>query len=420
VSELIVQTESTTGILQRLRGPVARIRSLFLYLSFSSASSAVGLLTTLFLVRHVAPQEFGRLAITLGALMVANTIMGFSADNLIAINKTNLEPDAYAAFRTAYSHFALMNYVISQLVVVLVWFVFRVDDLVIFVPLMALTKFFVTMASIEYVMEQRAIAYGLIQFLTSLVAALISVALVLWVAPNAESRIAALLLADIALLVVRYGVRPKVIESWRFHREDFKRIALFGAPLMLSVGPAYLLNEGDKVIIAHQMGLASAGIYGAGYTVAGVMLTFIVALLNSTVPKIMLALKADRENASRTTIRYAIKFCGLCVAFAVIFLLAYTVAAKFILPARYAAVISTVYVVVVMMQFRAFYVVIGTVTDYFGMTAQKLWGCILGAAVSLASVFLLIHPLGLPGAACGVGLGYATLAVWLMFCLKRR
>jgi O-antigen/teichoic acid export membrane protein len=72
------------------------------------------------------------------------------------------------------------------------------------------------------------------------------------------------------------------------------------------------------------------------------------------------------------------------------------------------------------MQFRAFYVVIGTVTDYFGMTAQKLWGCILGAAVSLASVFLLIHPLGLPGAACGVGLGYATLAVWLMFCLKRR
>jgi O-antigen/teichoic acid export membrane protein len=276
------------------------------------------------------------------------------------------------------------------------------------------------MASIEYVMEQRAIAYGLIQFLTSLVAALISVALVLWVAPNAESRIAALLLADIALLVVRYGVRPKVIESWRFHREDFKRIALFGAPLMLSVGPAYLLNEGDKVIIAHQMGLASAGIYGAGYTVAGVMLTFIVALLNSTVPKIMLALKADRENASRTTIRYAIKFCGLCVAFAVIFLLAYTVAAKFILPARYAAVISTVYVVVVMMQFRAFYVVIGTVTDYFGMTAQKLWGCILGAAVSLASVFLLIHPLGLPGAACGVGLGYATLAVWLMFCLKRR
>ena len=420
MSELIVQTESPTGVLQRLRGPVARIRSLFLYLSFSSASNVVGVVTTLFLVRHVAPQEFGRLAITLGALLVANTIMGFSADNLIAINKTNLEPDAYAAFRTAYSHFALMNYVISQLVVVLVWLAFRVDDLVLFVPLMALTKFFVTMASIEYVMEQRAIAYGLIQFLTSLVASIISVALVLWVSPKAESRIAALLLADIALLMVRYGVRPKVVESWRFHREDFKRIAMFGAPLMLSVGPAYLLNEGDKLVIAQQMGLASAGIYGAGATVAGVMLTFITALLNSTVPKIMLALKADRETASRTTIRYAVKFCGLCVVFAVVFLLVYTVAARYVLPARYAAAISTVYVLVVMMQFRAFYVVIGTVTDYFGMTAQKLWGCVLGAAVSLGSIILLIHPFGLPGAASGVGLGYAVLAAWLLYCLKRR
>ncbi len=420
MSDLIVQTDSPTGILQRVRGPVARVRSLFLYLSFSSASNAIGLLTTLFMVRHVAPQEFGRLAITLGALLVANTIMGFSADNLIAINKTNLAPAAYAAFRTSYSHFALMNFVISQLVTVLVWFVFRVDDLVLFVPLMALTKFFVTMASIEYVMEQRAVAYGLVQFMTSLAATIVTVILVLWVSPKAESRIAALLLADLALLAVRYGLRPRVIESWHFNREVFLRIARFGAPLMLSVGPAYLLNEGDKVVIAHQMGLASAGIYGAACTIAGFMMTFITALLNSTVPKIMLALKAGDEAPSRTVIRYAMKFCSLSIAFGVVFLLAYTAAAKYILPARYAAAISTVYVLVVMMQFRSFYVVVGTVTDYFSMTSQKLVGCVLGAVVALASVFLLIRPLGLPGAACGVGLGYATLGGWLMFCLRRR
>jgi O-antigen/teichoic acid export membrane protein len=385
VSELIVPGEAPSGMWRRLRGPIGRIRHLFVYMSFSAASNVVGLLTTLFMVRHVAPQEFGRLAITLGALMVANTVMGFSADNLIAINKTNLETDAYTAFRTAYSHFALMNFVVSQVVVVLVWFCFGVDNLVLFVPLMALTKFFVAMASIEYVMEQRAVAYGLVQFLTSLAATIITVMLVILVSPKAESRVAALLVADIALLAVRYGIWPKVILSWRFHREEFKRIARFGAPLMLSVGPSYLLNEGDKVIIASQMGLAAAGIYGAGTTIAGFMLTFIMALLNTVVPKIMA-----------------------------------TLAAPLLLPPRYSAAISTVYVLVIMMQTRSVYAVVGAVTDYFGMTAQKLTGCIIGAGVSLGSIFLLIPRLGLLGAAFGYGLGYAALGGWLMFRLLRR
>jgi O-antigen/teichoic acid export membrane protein len=410
-----------TGFGSRLRGLATRARSLLLYLSFSSASNAVGLLTTLFMIRHVAPQEFGRLAITLGALLVANAIIGFGADNLIAINKTNLAPKDYTAFRTSYSHFGLMVYAAAQALVLLAWLSTGwIDALVLLVPLMALTKFFVTMASTEYVMEQRAIAYGLVQFLTSLVAAVVTVVLVLWVSPKAESRIAALLLADMALLVVRYGLRPKVIASWHFDRESFGRIVRFGAPLMISVGPAYLLNEADKVVVAQRMDLASAGVYGAACTIAGFMLTFITALLNATAPRIMAALKEGREPPSRTAMRYAMKFCSLSVAFAAVFLLAYTVAAEYLLPARYAAAISMVYVLVGMMQLRSFYAVVGTVTDYFGMTSQKLVGFILGASVSLGSIMLLIPSLGLLGAAFGVGLGYAALGGWLMFSLARR
>lgn len=420
MSELIIQTGSPTGVLQRLRGPMARVRSLLVYLSFSAVANGVGLLTTLVMVRFVVPQEIGRIALVMGALMVTNTLMSFGADNLIAIKKTDLEGQAYLNFRTAYSHFALMNFVIWQAVAVLVWRIFHVDDLVLFVPLMSLTKFFVTMASIEYVMEQRAVAYGLVQVFTSLAATIVTVALVLWVSPKAESRIASLLLADLVLLAVRYGIWPRVIFSWRFHREDFKRIALFGAPLMLSVGPAYLLNEGDKVIIAHQMGLAAAGVYGAACTIAGIMLTFITALLNAMVPKIMGALKERSELPTRTVMRYARKFCALCVAFAFVYLLVYTFAAKYLLPPRYAAAIGAVYVLVGMMQLRAFYVVVGSVTDYFGMTTQKLVGCVIAVVVSVGSIFLLIPLLGLLGAAFGTGLGYAALGGWLMLRLRRR
>ena len=420
MSEPIRSAAPLAAAWQRCRNLARRARSLFLYLSFSSASNAVGLLTTLFMIRYVPPQEFGRLAITLGSLLVANAVIGFAADNLIAINKTNLDAEGYARFRTTYSHFALMTFVISQCIAVLIWLTGWVDALVLLVPLIALTKFFVSMASIEYVMEQRAIAYGLVQFLTSAAAALITVVLVLWVSPKAESRIAALLLADLTLLAVRYGIRPSVIASWHFDRQAFLRIARFGAPLMISIGPSYMLNEGDKVVVARQLDLAAAGVYGAACTIAGFMLTFIMALLNTTVPKIMAALKQGGEPASRTAMRYAMKFCGLSVAFGSVFLLAYTLAAGHLLPARYAAAISTVYILVAMMQLRSFYAVIGTVTDYLGMTSQKLAGFIFAAIVSLSSSFLLVPRLGLFGAAFGVGLGYATLGGWLMFCLARR
>ncbi|MBV8045714.1 MAG: oligosaccharide flippase family protein [Paludibacterium sp.] len=409
------------GLWPRLRNLAARARSLLVYLSFSSASNAVGLLTTLFMIRHVMPQEFGRLAITLGALVVVNPVISFGADNLIAINKTKMPPEDYESFRRAYSNFALLIYVVAQALTLAVWLTTGWGDvLVLLVPLMAITKFFVNMASIEYVMEQRAVAYGLVQFLTTLVAAIVTIVLVLWVSPRAESRVAALMLADIALLVVRYGAKPAFLLSWRFESTTFVRIMKFGAPLMFSIAPAYLINEADKVVVARTLDLGAAGIYGAACTIAGFMLTFIMALLNATVPNIMAALKEGRETPPRTAMRYAMKFTGLTFAFAIVFLLAYTLAAKYLMPARYAAAIPVVYVLVGMMQMRSFYAVVGTITDYFGMTTEKLVGFVLGAAFSLGSMLLLVPRLGLFGAAFGIGMGYAALGGWLMLCLLRR
>ncbi len=190
MSELIVQGKAPAGFWCRLRGPTQRLRSLFVYLSFSAAANAIGLVTTLFMVHYVAPREMGRVALVVGALMVTNTLISFGADNLIAINRTNLDAQAYRDFRASYSHFALLNFAVWQVVTVFVWVTFHVDNLVLLVPLMSLTKFFVTMAGIEYMMEQRAFAYGLVQCFTSLAATLVTVVLVLLVSPKAESRIA--------------------------------------------------------------------------------------------------------------------------------------------------------------------------------------------------------------------------------------
>lgn len=420
MSGRVASQGASLSIRQHGQRLVVRFKSLVVYLFFSFGSSVIGLLTMLFLIRHLPPREFGRLAITLGALTVTTPIISLGASNLIAINKTDLAPAAYGSFRMAYGRIAVMNFAFVQIIAIAIWLSGSLDDMVLFVPALALGKFFVDMAAIEYVIEQRAIAYGLVQISTSVVAALATVALVLWVSPEAETRTFALLFADVVVLVARYGSKAKLLLNWQFDKRDFMKIAKFGVPLMLSVGPAYLLNEGDKIVVAQQMGLASAGVYGAACTISNLMLTFITALLNTTVPRMLLALKVGRDAPTRTAIRYAAVFCGLSVAFAAVFLLAYSVAAVYVLPARYGAAITTVYVLVGMMQLRSFYAVIGTVTDYFGMTSEKLAGFILATAVSLGSIIALVPRYGLVGAAFGPGLGYAVLGGWLMFSLTRR
>ena len=390
-------------------------------MSFAVGANIVGLLGTLFMVRYVAPEEFGRLALTLGALMLVNAIISFGADNLIAINKNKMQPIEYINFRTAYKHFALMVFTFVQTTVLAIWWATDLlDPLVLLVPLMAVTKFFVTIASIEYVMEQRAVAYGVVQFVTSMVAVIVTVLLVLQVSPKAESRITSLIFADLLLLIMRYGLRLEIFRSWRFNRAVFARIARFGAPLMLSVLPAYLLNEADKLVVAREMDLTAVGVYGAACTIAGFLLNFITALLNSFLPRIMGALKDYPEQALNISLIYASRFCIITALFGTLFLLSYSLLAIHLLPARYSEAIPVVYVLSSMILCRAFYIVIGTVTDYFEMSNQKLVGILLGAIVTVGVTTVATRTAGLFGAAIGVGLGYAALAAWLTLSLARR
>jgi len=390
-------------------------------MSFAVGANLVGLLGTLFMVRHVAPEEFGRLALALGALMLTNAIISLGADSLIAINKNKMTPEAYSNFRTAYRHLALMVFTLVQIAALAIWLATDwLNPLVLLVPLMAVTKFFVTIASIEYVMEQRAIAYGLVQLVTSLVAAIVTVLLVLLVSPNAESRIISLIFADLLLLMMRYGLRLEILRSWNFNRAEFARIARFGAPLMLSVVPAYLLNEADKLVVAKEMDLIAVGIYGAACTIAGFLLSFITALLNSLLPRIMCALKDYPERSLSISLNYASRFCIITALFGTFFLFSYSLLAIHLLPARYSEAIPVVYVLSFMMLCRAFYIVIGTVTDYFEMSNQKLVGVMLGAIVTVGVTTFATRTAGLFGAAIGVGLGYAVLAAWLTLSLARR
>jgi len=372
-------------------------RSLISYFSFSMATSALGFVAALVMMRLMPPEEFGRIALFLSMQFIAVPLISFAADSLVAINKSKLDTAEY-------------EYAIGILQ----------DGLLLLIPVYGLIRFLIGMASTEFVMEEKAIRYGVVAFSTTLTSLALTVVLLSVFSGVADWRIVSLLLADILFLFVRYRGRLKLLWTFSLDKGVFKDIVRFGFPLLLSVAPAWALNESDKIIVAQYADMASLGYYAAACAIGSIMITFNIAMLNALTPKIYAALGNEPGAMLSTVKRYVVKFLGAASAFGVLFIIAYWLTADLILPEKYIAARQIVYVVILFSLGRGLYSVLGLVTDYYGMTMVKLKSVVYGGITTVVVAVIGVVKIGVIGAAIGVGSGYLVLSSLLWFALKEK
>lgn len=395
-------------------------RSIFSYFSFSIATSALGFVAALVMMRLMPPEEFGRIALFLSMQFVAVPMISFAADSLIAINKAKLGMVEYENFRRSYVTFAYLMFVVVQTAFFLLYSMGILHDgLFLLIPLYGLIRFLISMASTEYVMEEKAVQYGMVAFSTTLTSLLLTIILLSLFSGVADWRIAALLFADILFLFVRYRGRMKLLWTFSVDKAVFKDVVRFGFPLLLSVAPAWALNESDKIIVAKYTDMASLGYYAAACAIGGIMITFNMAMLNALTPKIYQALGANPRGMMPIIKRYVRKFLSASVGFGCLFSLVYWVAADLVLPEKYAAARPIVFVVILFSLGRGLYSVLGTVNDYYKMTHVRLFAFCVGAGVAVFVAILGVKLLGVVGVAAGVGLGYLALCAVLWINLKK-
>jgi len=384
------------------------------YFSFAVATSALGFAASLVMMRLISPEEYGRIALFMSMLFVVAPMMSFSADSLIAINKAKFGIVEYERFRRSFVTFAYLMFVVIQLVF-FVLFPLGVlhDGLFLLVPIYGLIQFLIGMASIEYVMEEKSVQFGIAAFSTSLTSLLLTVLFLNAISGVADWRIAALLIANIMFLLVRYRGRMKLLWTFFVDKRVFKDIVQFGFPLLLSVVPAWALNESDKIIVAKYADMASVGYYAAACTIGGIMITFNTAMLNAMVPKIYQALAENPGEMLPIIKRYMRRFLGASACFGCLFALLYGMAADLMLPEKYAAARQIVFVVILFSLGRGVYSVLGLVTDYYGMTIVRLKGIIYGGVTTVVTVIFGVMHFGVIGAAVGVGTGYLALSLVL-------
>jgi O-antigen/teichoic acid export membrane protein len=296
------------------------------------------------------------------------------------------------------------------------------DSIFVMIPLYGLVRFLTNMASIEYILEENTFQYGILALSTAIGSLILTVLLLGLVSGSAHLRIGALLLADIIFLVVRYQGRMKLLLTYSIDKETFKSIALFGLPLLISVGPAWIINESDKFFVARNFNMAVVGYYAAACTIGGVMVTFNTAMINAITPKIYRVLGVDSGKSKSIVLKYVRINCVANFLFGSIFALSYGLFAEYILPDKYQNAKYIVFVIILASMGRALYAVMGLVIDYYKMTVSKLVGISVGAAATAVTCVLGIAKFGVVAAAIGVGVGYIALAIvlWLELAKKFR
>lgn len=397
-----------------------RNKSVIAYFSFSLATSAIGFIAVLMMMRLMPPEEYGRIALFLSLQFIAVPIISLAADNLIAINKSKLKPDEYEHFKRGYVTFAYAMFFLVLLIFIILFQLNVLHDrLFILIPAFGLSRFLIGMASMEYVMEARSIQYGMVTFLTSLLSFLLTAIFLKFISDSADWRIISLLISDVIFVLVRYRTRMKLLLCFSVDKLVIKNIARFGFPLLLSVVPAWALNESDKLIAAHFSDMKSVGTYAAACAIGGIMITFNTAMLNAMIPKIYKALSEYPDRLMDTVQVYAKKSVTGAAFFGMIFALIYGVSANLILPEKYSAARNIVYVIILFSIGRSLYTVLGTINDYYGMTHVRLLAFCAGGAVSMITATFGINVFGIIGVAVGAGSGYLVLCLILWLNLRK-
>lgn len=392
-----------------------------LYLGTTVVSALLGLASAVLMTHLLDPHEYGRIGIFLSVLYIASPMVSLAAEGLIAVNKTSLDGVEYDRFRRTAIAVALMVFGVLQAISTLLWLGDALPDpILLLAPLFALLRFASTMASTEYVAEQRAAKYAALTLLNNIMALALTYLLISQVVTSAYGRILALMCAETVMLWFRYWGRLEQIMKPRIDAKYRRQILAFGLPSMVALFGAWGLNESDKTTVAHAFGLTTAGLYTAAATLAAIMASFNQSLTNAFYPNLFVELR-EGDRLATVIARWFLRFLGINVAFALLVVLAYGLLKDALLPVKYANASNYFYALVAASIGVAVYRPFGLIAEYFQMARTRAVAIIAGGGITIGVAVIGMRWLNTPVmAAVGIGAGYLVTAGILALALRSK
>ncbi len=406
-------SSSSKGLLALAKGVLGRTELLHFasYYLFTVLAAVVGFVSIPYLTTHIPPEDFGKIGIFLAIVFFMPSLLSFSSNGLQAINIVDQDENAYQEYRNVYITFIL---ILSGTALILSGFAgLWVTDycfIIITATVYGALQLLGSVHSTELIQSRRSVAFGLFNFITLLLAFLLSVLMISVFKMGWEARIYALIISEAVVLIVRFFIVSDIGKSFRFHvdKELFKEFFHFGWPLMISVLAGWLINQSDRFILLHFFTLKEVGIYSAAFSISSIIATFNQTMIKVVAPPIYQ--KFNKREGKGFVMKLNAMYAGLILLVAAAGCVALHFGWQLILGAQYEKALPVAYVLCFAQAFFGIYMTLGVVIDYFKENRLKTKIVWFSAVLSIAVSLLLIPALGMFAPAVASLLSFSALA----------
>lgn len=383
------------------------------YFVLIGVNSAVALLAVLLLAKFLPPAEYGRVGLFLSFVYFASPLISVSADTQLGVMRATMPANEFDRYRRSYIALAYVIFVIAELLLVAARSSGAFQDPLLFcAPVLGLTRFLVQLKSTEYIVTGRQLQDAIITIVSTLASLGIAIVGCFIIGGRAETRVIALIAADILAIFIRYAGDYSALGQLEVRRETSRRIFAFGSPLLLALLAAWILNEGGRLVIARERGLAETGLYTVAASLGTVATVINQALINVATPRVYADLRSE-EGKDQILVRYGLIFLAVASAFMAVIATLYSSLGDSLLPAKYRGIGPLIYAFLLLGVCRSMYGPYSIACDYLQMTMRKSVAVWVAAAVSIAICLTAVPRLGSSGAILGCAAGYLTLAALL-------
>tara|TARA_B110000459_G_scaffold203531_1_gene260388 strand:- start:16 stop:1206 length:1191 start_codon:yes stop_codon:yes gene_type:complete len=385
----------------------------YLYYSLSSAiPAALGFIIAIFLSRNITTVDYGYLGVFAMSLYVIEPLLFFFNLGLLEIKYVNLESNSYNKYRLKYINFGLRNFLVIFSFCLVASFIFsNYRFIFLAIPFIALTRFLIKIIWMELVQDKNAKQY-LIAFLTmTIFIFLLTVIFVKYIDLSWEGRVLALFIPELMIVLFYY-------KNWRFNfnwytKKEMLSVMKFGAPLFISLGAAWMLQEADKYIVLQFFSLSSLGVYTFAYLIGKIM-----KLINQPVLQILKPIYYNELKSSSLTKERHLRNVAL---FSVVVLCASSLLSYFLvffqelIPDSYKEGIGITQIILFSFACFGIYQVSSIILEYYKLNVLKTKLLYIGAIINIFFSIILIDRFGILAPAYGTLIGFGVIAILSLF-----
>lgn len=397
------------------------MKKLLYYFSTSIFTSGLGFLVAIYMSRVLRPTEYAYIGLFGLILYIIGPLIAFFGIGLAEINLVTQSQNEYMTFKNKFINFGLINFVFLTLVIFLIsLFFFDYKEMLWFVPIIALSRFFLQIKWMEMIQEAKAKEYSITYTVFSVMMLLFTVILISGFDQSWQGRLWALVIAE--YLFVFYFYKDYIFSLKFFTKNELIEIFNFGLPIFIGLGAAWLLQESDKMIVLRYFDLSMVGIYTFAYLIGRS-----VGMINESFLKTLRPIYYKKLKEATMTQSYHLKInlfysvFILTVSAILVYLLDHY--QHIILPKEYIQGLQITSIIFYAFAIYGIYQINSLVLEYHKKNIQKTVFLYVGAFSNILVSIYLIQYFDILAPAYGTLLGFIVLAcsaIVLSFRLIRR